>query len=492
MLYLCAKFRAFQMNAEKLPLRGQLIYAAGMMGWSILFNMLGGVMVFFYDPPANANIPYLLPRFTVLGIFSFITLIAASGRAFDAVIDPVVAFFSDKSTHSKGRRIPYMRVAVFPLIISCVLMYFPLTQQESHINAWWLIAIQLVFYFFLTLYVIPYNALLAELGHTTKEKLSISTWQTFAFFIGMIVASATPALAEFLFNIFHYRNMMVAYEYSIIVMCSIAGIFLFIAAFFLDEKKYSLGKPNKLKIRESLVPVFTNKNFFLFIVADFAYFIGITIIGTGALYYVTVLLGLSQSFGTVMSATMLLLSFAWYPIVNMLARKFSKKKLIFLMLLFLGVLFLLTYFLGRLPFSPQAQGILVSVFFSFPLAVLGILPPVVLAEITHLDAYQSKQNKEAVFFAVRSLFDKFGQTFGIVIFTLLTHNYGKDPGDDMGIRLTGIFGFSLCIIAGIIFSFFNEKKIIEGIRAMEDAMSAKEKAEIDAELMPLDESEMST
>lgn len=454
--------------AEKLPLRGQLLYASGMLGWSIQFNMLGGVMVFFYDPPANANIPYLLPKITIWGMFSFITLIAASGRAWDAFVDPVVAYFSDRSHHPKGRRIPFLRFAVFPLMISSVLMYFPLRDEIAQGNVWWLVATQLLFYLFLSLYVIPYNALLPELGHTTHQKIRISTWQSLFFFIGMIIASATPALAEFLYKTFHYKNMMVAYEYSIIIMTIISGIFMSMTAFFLDEKKYSIGKPNKLKIKESLKPVFTNKNFFLFIVADFAYFIGITIIGTGALYYVTVLLGLSQSFGTVMSVTMLLLSFACYPLVNMLSRRYSKKMLILIMLFVLGLIFLLAFYLGKFPFSPQLQGIAVAVLFAFPLAVLGILPPVVLAEITHLDAYQTKHNKEAVFFAVRSLFDKFGQTFGIVIFTLLTYNYGKDPGDDLGIRLSGIFGFVLCFLAGIIFAFFNEKKVVDGIREMEN------------------------
>ncbi|MEZ5013261.1 MAG: MFS transporter [Chitinophagales bacterium] len=273
-----------------------------------------------------------------------------------------------------------------------------------------------------------------------------------------------------LFTLFHYKNMMVAFQYSIIIMSTIATIFLCVPAFFLDEKKYSIGKPHALGLKESLKPVFTNRNFFLFIVADFAYFIAITMIGTGALYYVKVLLGLDESFGTVMILVMLLLSWLCYPLVNTLARRYSKKKLILSMLYVVGALFILTYFLGRMPFAPELQGIMISVLFAFPLAVLGILPPVVLAEITHLDAHTSKENKEAVFFAVRSLFDKFGQTFGIVIFTILTHNYGKDPGHDMGIRLSGIFGFSMCFLAASIFAFYNEKHISSGVQKMESEM----------------------
>jgi GPH family glycoside/pentoside/hexuronide:cation symporter len=36
--------------------------------------------------------------------------------------------------------------------------------------------------------------------------------------------------------------------------------------------------------------------------------------------------------------------------------------------------------------------------------------------------------------------------------------YGKDPGHDFGVRLYGICGFILCVIAALIFTRFQEKK----------------------------------
>ena len=43
-------------------------------------------------------------------------------------------------------------------------------------------------------------------------------------------------------------------------------------------------------------------------------------------------------------------------------------------------------------------------------------------------------------------FVKLGQTFGICLFAFLTF-YGKDPGNDLGLRLNGICGFLLCVAA---------------------------------------------
>ena len=69
---------------------------------------------------------------------------------------------------------------------------------------------------------------------------------------------------------------------------------------------------------------------------------------------------------------------------------------------------------------------------------------------------------------------------GIVIFTILigldqNKGLGKYlsgvfkniPFEELGIRLSGVFGFILCFIAAIIFAFFNENKMKEGIEEME-------------------------
>jgi GPH family glycoside/pentoside/hexuronide:cation symporter len=53
-------------------------------------------------------------------------------------------------------------------------------------------------------------------------------------------------------------------------------------------------------------------------------------------------------------------------------------------------------------------------------------------------------------------------TAGIMIFTILTL-WGKDPGDDLGIRLNGIFGFILCVVAGLVFLLYREKDVVNGI-----------------------------
>ncbi|MCB0296747.1 MAG: MFS transporter, partial [Calditrichaeota bacterium] len=68
----------------KLPLPKQLAYATGQLGWSTLINIVNLQLVYFYIPPSDAGIPGFITQAVFLVVLNTLTLIAASGRLFDA------------------------------------------------------------------------------------------------------------------------------------------------------------------------------------------------------------------------------------------------------------------------------------------------------------------------------------------------------------------------------------------------------------------------
>ena len=177
------------MPREKLPLNRQLAYAAGMMGWSILTNTIIVMLPYYYLPPSNAGLIPLVPQLLLLGVVNIMSVIAASGRLIDAVYDPFIASLSDKSTNPKGRRIPFMKMAVLPAALFCFLTFHPLVKAESMRNAWWLAITMILFFVSATTYIIPYNALLPEMTDGPKEKVRLSSFQQVGFVLGIIVAA---------------------------------------------------------------------------------------------------------------------------------------------------------------------------------------------------------------------------------------------------------------------------------------------------------------
>lgn len=113
--------------------------------------------------------------------------------------------------------------------------------------------------------------------------------------------------------------------------------------------------------------------------------------------------------------------------------------------------------LGRFPFPLFIQGLMLMIVFGIPDSFLGILPNTVIADIANEDTKRTGQNNEGMYFGMRALFQKFGQTLGIMVFAMLTL-YGKDPGNDLGLRLSGIVGAVLCFSAALVYTQYREPK----------------------------------
>lgn len=442
-----------------LPLGRQIAYAIGQFGWSTLINIVGLMLVYFYVPPDNAGIPFFITQITFLGILNAITLIAGSGRLLDAITDPLIANFSDRATFKRGRRIPFLLAGALPAALFCFLMFTPPVDGISGWNIVWLVVMQALFYIFLTTYVTPFFALLPELGHTATERLNLSTWISVTYALGIIVAAQTPLIADIFQNSLGLAERATAFQYAIALLAFIAFLLMLVPTFFIDEKTYCRSQPTTVPMLPALRETFRNQNFIYYVVADFSYFMGLTIISTGLLFYITVLLGQPEALVGSLLAIMVIVSFLFYPLVNLLARRTGKKILVVASFLFMSGIFLGIFFLGRIPLPEATQAYLLVLLYALPVAFLGILPNAVLADIAGHDALKTGEAKEGMYFAARTLMQKFGQTFGIFVFAALT-TLGKDPGDDLGIRLSGLVGFGLCLTAGLIFTRYKEEKIL--------------------------------
>jgi GPH family glycoside/pentoside/hexuronide:cation symporter len=445
------------MPAVKFPFRKQLAYTCGMIGWSMMTNTIIVMLPYFYLPPSNSGLTPLVPQILLFGVVNILSVIAASGRLVDAVFDPFIASLSDKSTHPQGRRIPFMKWAIIPAVFFCCLTFSPLVKGESTYNAVWLAVNMICFFMGATTYIIPYNALLPELTDTAAEKVKLSSFQQVGFIIGIVLSALVNNFADILQKSFTTIDRDSAVQYTIWGMCVLAGLFMLIPVMFINEKKYSRGKPSHLPLLPAIRKTFSNRNFKYYLVSDFSYYMALSIISSGLLYFVTVLLKLPQSDGGVFMGTMVLVSLVFYPIINYLSKKIGKKPIVLFSSGLLSLIFIAIYFLGKFPFSSKVQIYTLILCASFPLASLGILPNAILAEIAQNDAIETGENREGMFFAVKYLFVKLGQSLGIALFAFLTV-YGKDPGNDYGLRLNGICGCVLCLMAVVVFSRFKEAK----------------------------------
>jgi GPH family glycoside/pentoside/hexuronide:cation symporter len=304
------------------------------------------------------------------------------------------------------------------------------------------------------MYVAPYFALTSELGYTEKDRLDLSTYIALTWFLGYIIASG----ASLIWPIFEGMgfNLVTSIRITIVILAVIGLLFMLIPIIMIDEKKYVESKPAPESFTKALKSTFRNRNFVIFEIFFLAYGIALTIFQTGNVYYVTVLLGMEESWVMFITAMSGILAFILYPAVNVLSKKFGKKKLCFFAMIMLIIAYVYCSFLGKLPFDPFVQALVFVIFAGVAFAVFGILPNAIAADIAKNDGDKTGEYKEGMFFAVQTFMNKLGQMIAMVVFSSLLL-LGKEPGNDMGIRMTGIVAAVIGVVALIIFTRFHDE-----------------------------------
>lgn len=442
------------------------IFAIGQLGWSILSGIISNWLVFFYQPSheeLEKGQILFISQGTFIGLTA-IGIITAFGRIFDAVTDPLIAGRSDSLKHKLGRRIPFMRFAAIPFGIVTVLMFISPFEAGSKGNTACLFIFAMLFYLCMTCYCTPYNALIPELGSTQDARINLSTFISVTYFFGTAIAYLVPNISGLFYDSLGYAN---SYRVTIAILAAVAIICMLIPSFLIDENVYADTTPSKSSAFSSLLSTFKNKDFRVFVCSDILYWIGLTLFQTGLSFYITVLLGLDSSMTFPLFAIMTVVSLMFYPLVNIFSKKLGKKKLIAFAFLFFSFAFLVTAGAGLISIPAFVYGVIIAVLAAVPMAILGILPQAVVADISESDKLESGESRQGMFYAARTFAFKMGQSVAMLIFTSIAlineHVEKGQSGYGLGYRLTAVIAALLCLLGGIVFLRYNEKKIIDRI-----------------------------
>ena len=461
------------MKTRRLTKKEMRIFAVGQLGWSILSGLINAWLVTFYLPTTQdvekGAYFYLPTGLIIFGILTILGLIAFICRIFDAVTDPWIASLSDRSTNPKGRRIPFMKRAAVPFAVIAVLVFFAPVNGVSGVNIAWVLCTLILFYLFMTMYCTPYNALISEFGKTQEDRMYISTAISLTFFFGTLIAYLPFVFAGVL------QGMAVSFAWSyracFIVLAIVALICMLIPVFKLNEKEFVDAVPSDSNAIKSLAKTFQNKDFVKFAASDIAYWIGLTLFQTGLPFFVKVSMELDASWAMYLLGGMTVLSACFYPIVSKLVSKFGKKRLVITGFLGLALAYVVTALIGILPgFKGIVPGILIVAISAFPMALLGIIPQAIVADVAEEDAIVTGEKREGMFFAARTFAMKMGQSVAMLVFTSLavlgtTQDLKSNDltASPIGLRIVAIVAICFCVLGAVILAAYDEKKVMKTI-----------------------------
>ncbi|MBR4800820.1 MAG: MFS transporter [Clostridia bacterium] len=462
------------------------IFAVGQLGWSILGGIVNTWLVTFYLPTAtdiaNGAIQYIQPGY-IFWVLTILGIITAASRLFDAVTDPLIASLSDRCKSKRGRRIPFMQWSAVPFAAITILLFCTPDKFISGGNVAWIAVFIILFYLFMTMYCTPYNALISEFGKTQEDRMAISTAISLTFFVGTLLAYVPFVLQAPIQSAMSNLEDAFAWGYRIpfIVLAVIALVAMLLPTFLLKEKEFVDTEPSKSNMFKSLASTFKNKDFRVFVGSDIMYWIGLTLFQTGLPFFVKVSMGLDQMMVMVLMGTMTVLSAAIYPFVTKLVKKFGKKKLVIIGFLGLSIAYVIAGLtnlpgIADIPAMGYIFGFLICIVAAFPMALLGIIPQSIVADIAEAEAVTTGENREGMFFAARTFSMKLGQSIAMLAFTSLAiigavqdSSSNDIVATTLGLGIVAIVAIVFCVLGAVILFFYREKKVMKLIAKDSDA-----------------------
>jgi glycoside/pentoside/hexuronide:cation symporter, GPH family len=424
----------------------KIMYALGQYGWSLANACVMLLVIYFYIPPDVGDgdlFPEFIERKRIFLSFTAVGIMMFFGIIISAITDIIMGPLSDRTQSVFGRRRIYMALAFIPIVIFTLMAFFPLIEEKSAINVIWLGVAIIGFNIFLSVYVTPFNGLLAELGHSQNDRVFISTLLAVTWGLGMITANAVFVLKGWLANWLQIEGYL-AFQYLIAIFCVMALLLMALPVLFVDEKKYCVQTtPVEGDPWTQMMDVLKIANFRNYMWAELLYWFSAQFVQLGVAYYITTLSGLEEKYTTAVIIGASAFAAVSFPMMVPLTRRYSKKNLLLTgFILYTGV-FLLIASMGILPIPLWVSGILLILLNTLPMAIFGILPLALVSDMASDDAIHTGKFRAGTFFGVKFFTMKMGISLTSLLFpTLLL--LGNSIDNNIGVRLTAIVGFFGC------------------------------------------------
>lgn len=426
-------------------------YATGAAGWVAVDRLLLTWALFFYLPPEDTPLPARLPAWSLLGFITLWGGVSVGGRILDAVTDPLAASWSDRSRHPFGRRRIFMAVGALPTCLLASAVFFPWHDGPAWSNAAYVAVVMCGFYLALTVFSVPYHALLPELGRVPAERLQISTLQAV---LQLIAAGIVMVLGPELLSLFGERlpdgtviETARAYQATALILSAFALTLMGIPLVAVDEPSLCApATPSSTSTLASLQSVLRSRDLRWYLLGTTAYWFGFNTVASGSPYYVTVLLSRPASFTGRLLMAPFLTALVILPWVPRLTRRLGRRRCLIVGALFQAVIMVQVAFV-----RDAVTGVLLMGLAGIPTAFLMAIPNAVLCDLAEADTRASGQKREAMVFATQAFFLKVNLGLSSAALAALLQ-VGRSVEQPLGVQLSGPFAAGVLLISAFAYA----------------------------------------
>lgn len=432
---------------------------AGRVGWGTLFAY--GPSVAGLMAPTFLIQLYFLNYATDVLLLSpvAIALLFALVRAWDAISDPLVGYWSDRTRSRWGRRRPWMVVSTPLIAVTFVAVWNPPAGLSATKLLLWEGAALFAYYTAFTAWFVPHQSLGAELTDDHHDRTRVFALRHVFFMVGIFIAFAAMQAIR---GAGDPEGRVAGLTLALAVVSALA---LLVPPAIVGERPELQGRVPEHPVR-AFGDVLANPHARLLL---FVWFIEMTALGTQGVLspYVMIYLVQRPDLIGIAPAALVVGSISGAPLWVALARRFGKRGVWRTSMVGAALSFGAMAFLG-----PDRLGLLVV------LLLLGgatsgaglAIGPSVLADVIDDDESRTGSRKEGVYSAALGFAMKAGQGGIILLVGFLLEASGFRPNVKQPTEV--LFAIKL-LLAGVPFVAYLAGSILFGRFTLDEAAHAR-------------------
>ncbi|HOG01625.1 MAG: Glucuronide carrier protein [Firmicutes bacterium ADurb.Bin248] len=416
-------------------------YAIGMFGTSIPVNMFKTYAAIFY-----------VDRLSLITTKQF-SLVLLLYTFLDALDNPVYGFLSDRTRSKWGRRRLWLLIGAPLLVICFILFYNPPGSLGPGTAFPYIMLMYMLTGTLDSLINSNYGALFPELFRTEAERAKTNAMRQIFQFIAMIISIAlTPIVTS-----------AIGYANTSFIYGALAIAVIWYMTLNSHENLALQDKP-KPQLFKTIATIASNPKFWIYGIANAAFFAGLGLVQAGVPFYVKYHLIGKDMDSTILLGVVLLSTIALIPVWVQIIKKMTLMPAWRLALIVCGASLVPLYFVPSLPLA-----IITVVIFGFGLAGVSTTMDIVGARILDEDAEKHGIQREGTYSSLIGVLNKTSGLFSSLAFYLMFQIFrfenGDNPGpvpDQASRFLTVLFPLGVMVICVVMSRFlhFPERKAV--------------------------------
>lgn len=381
------------------------LYSIANLGNTIPYQAVGAVALFYYTDVKRLPATWAATAFAIYAIYN-------------AINNPIVGYFSDRTRSRWGRRVPFILFGMLPSAIAFTFLFnAPFDGRENPVA----LLIYFVAFLFLwealgTVVSVAYYSLLPEMFRSYQERTDVAVRMNVVQTIGLLIGAAAPsALAAAL------GWPLMAIIFAVLA----AGAMYFGLPGMMASRHFK--EQSYFSLIPALKATFVNRSFITVVIAQLMRHFATNTLAAGMIFYMKYSIGADPGLTSiVLGVAFISAGFALWPWRQFVANRFEPRTTLMLAYLMTAIAVIPLGLAGSL-----TGAIIAAVLVGIALAGLILMGDVILADVVDEDQVKTGQRRSGMYFGMSSLITILSSALVSIVFGLLLPAFGYNTALDL-------------------------------------------------------------